>query len=154
MSSGAILVLVRAYEVQINWSNDSNIGAFLGTVSAYAGFSGYNKYYTDYYAPTVYYPTPYHTPTTYYTSYYSTSYPTNYYSTILFIPFLFNIPFLFINLLLPAYTPTTYTTYVYPSYSYYTPAVGNYSGLSVYKNDAGWGFSISRGNVCGIYGYC
>ena len=28
MSSGAILVLVRAYEVQINWSNDSNIGAF------------------------------------------------------------------------------------------------------------------------------
>lgn len=108
----------------------------LGTVSAYAGFSGYNRYYyTNYYAPTVYYPTPYHVPATY-TTYYNTSYYPAYSSSTYFYP---------------AYN---YATYYYPSYTHVAPAVGTYSGISMYKNDSGWGFSISRGNVCGVYGYC
>ncbi len=102
---------------------------------AYSGFNRY--YYTDYYAPAVYYSTPYHVPTYYNTTYYPTTYTTYY------------------NSYYPSYYPSySYATTYYPSYAYYTLAVGSYSGVSMYKNDSGWGFTISRGSVCGIYGYC
>ncbi|HNV01177.1 MAG TPA: hypothetical protein PKK60_01995 [archaeon] len=109
---------------------------FIGGVNAYSGFNRY--YYTDYYAPAVYYQTPYNVPTYYSTSYYNTAY---YYPTTTYVD----------SYYYPAYNTVNY---YYPSYTYYTPTIGNYSGLSMYKNDSGWGISVSRGNICGLYGYC
>lgn len=100
-------------------------------VFAYAGFSGYNRYYyTDNYAPTVYYAAP-----AYAYSYPAYAYAPNYYR---------------------AYYPTyAVVNYVTPAYAYYpAPVVGTYSNISIYGSDDGWGFSFGRGTVCGYYGYC
>ena len=99
-------------------------------VSAYSGFNRY--YYTDNYAQSVYYPSP---------AYVAYSYPTYVYNTTYYR------------------TPTYYyPTAYYPTYTYVQPVVYSYpaaySGMSFYTSDNGWGFSVSRGSVCGYYGYC
>ena len=111
---------------------------------AYAGFSGYNRYYyTDNYVPTVYYTAPTYT---YVTPGYAYSYPTYtytqpYYRTASYYP-----TYAVTNYVAPTYT-------YYPSY-YYAP-IRNYNGVSLYYNsDDSWGISIGRGTVCGYYGYC
>jgi len=102
----------------------------LSTSFAYSGFNRY--YYTDYYKPTYYYSNPYVVPN----AYYYPTYTTTYYPT---------------TVVYPAYYPAYYSTYytspiVYPS---------TYTGISVYSSSSGgWGISINRGSVCGIYGYC
>jgi len=107
---------------------------------AYAGFSGYNRYYyTNNYAPTVYYTAPAYayTPASYYggyyTPYYGTYSPTTYYPTYY-----------------PTYTPSYYVT---PSYGYYA-APAYYNNVSIYGSDNGWGITVGRGSVCSYYGYC
>ncbi|MEK6959049.1 MAG: hypothetical protein AABW59_03335 [archaeon] len=110
---------------------------------AYYG-SGYNQYYyTSNYVPTVYYPSPAYAPNNY-------GYNYNYYSSYAYV-----VPTY-------AYSTTYYRTPV--TYGYVTPVVvaptyvsstRAYSGISMYYDgDDGWGFSYSRGSVCGYYGYC
>jgi len=109
---------------------------------AYSGFNSY--YYTDNYYPMNYYPTPAYTAYSYaYPSYAITSaYPTYVYNTSYY-----RAPAV-------AYYPTYsyYPTYTYAMPNYYS---GGYSsGISMYSNSDGWGLSISRGSICGYYGYC
>lgn len=111
--------------------------------------TGYNRqYYTGNYYPTNYYVSPAdaavysytnvaHTYPTYYGGYYGSyySYPYATYYT----------------------TPVIYrSAYVYPVYgAYYAPTYYPYtSGVSFYSSGDSWGVSITRGSICGYYGYC
>jgi hypothetical protein len=114
--------------------------AVLFVASGAFAYSGFNRYYyTDNYSPMNYYPTPA------YTSY---SYAiTNAYPTYVYNTSYYRAPAV-------AYYPT-YT--YYPTYSYVAPIVPAYYGgssVSIYSNGDAWGLSISRGSVCGYYGYC
>jgi hypothetical protein len=105
--------------------------ALILIASGVNAYSGYNqRYYTDNYTPSVYYPTPAYAAAYSYPTYYTTSY---YYAPVVYPTYVY-----------------TYPTVVYPTYV----APATYSGVSVYSSDSGWGISISRGSVCGYYGYC
>ncbi len=94
---------------------------------AYSGFNRY--YYTDNYYPTVYYASP----AAAYASTYA--YPTYY-----------NYGYVY-----PSRVTYYAPTYVYPTYTYAYPS---YSGVSIYASNGSFGVSLSRGTVCGYYGYC
>jgi hypothetical protein len=118
------------------------------TAMAYQGFN--SRYYTDNYYQTNYVATPAQAAYPYNGSngYYSYNYAYGY-----GYPYVYNTKYYNTQpaLIVPSYSVLDY----YPSYyGYYRPA-GAYSGISVYSTGTGgWGVSITRGGICGYYGYC
>lgn len=165
------------------WKLIITLLAFALLISGAFASTGYNAYYyTNNYKPSVYYSDPYqasaanyaYASSSAYTPYgyaynnvyaqnlayntYANNYRTNaavtYYSPATVVA---TYPNYYPNY--SAYYPTNsyyypnYSTYYYPN-NYTTAPIGGYTGFTYYNANNGWGFSITRGNVCAIYGYC
>jgi hypothetical protein len=101
-------------------------------------FPSFAQSYTTYgYYPSIYYNRPYYTSS--YTNY-STYYPN--YQYVNMTP---NLVTYYSNI--PTYN---YTTIARPAQIYPT----SYRNFHIYRNNDGWGFGISTGTICTIYGYC
>jgi len=169
--------------MSMNWKLITLVLAFALFAGGTFANTGYNAYYyTNNYKPSVYYSDPYQASASNY-AYASTAYPAygyaynNVYSqNLAYNTYANNYRTNAMVTYSPINAVATYPTYYYPNYSayygsnyypnyssyyypnyypnYYTTPIGGYTGFSYYNANNGWGFSITRGNVCAIYGYC
>jgi hypothetical protein len=130
------------------------------TAMAYEGFN--SRYYTDNYYQTNYVATPAQAAYPYNGSngYYSYNYAYGYGYPYVYNTRYYNtqpamvIPSYSVMNYYPAYYPSYYNSYYPTYYGGYLPAT-TYSGIGVYSTGTGgWGVSITRGSICGYYGYC